>query len=473
MSKNVDSPSPRQPARIGIAGGGLAGLAAAIALAESGQAVELFESKRRLGGRATSFEDPPTSELIDNCQHVAMGCCTNFLDLCKRTHIDHLLRCDTRLHFFATDGKRNDFRATKWLPAPLHLAPAFLRLSYLSLTERIQICRGIVKLARSSSQTDSKQATIGSWLRQHGQSDRAIRCFWEVVLVSALAESLDRASLAVARKVLVDGFLRANSAYQVYVPAVRLRRLYDQIATHLSNHRATLHLGKNVRKVERDASVVNLQLDDDTSRQFDFVVVAVPWRRVASILPPELANLGTAADAIPSSPITSLHLWFDRPIMALPHAVLVDRLSQWVFAGAADADTDSKSHYYQVVISASRDIARRERESVLDEVLEDLRATLPDARDAKLLDWRMITEPHAVFSVTPEVEQLRPPQQTVCPRIVLAGDWTQTGWPATMEGAVRSGYLAAEAILAQLGIANRLVVPDLQPTWLARWLRLA
>ena len=118
--------------------------------------------------------------------------------------------------------------------------------------------------------------------------------------------------------------------------------------------------------------------------------------------------------------------------MALPHAVLVDRLSQWVFAGAADADTDSKSHYYQVVISASRDIARRERESVLDEVLEDLRATLPDARDAKLLDWRMITEPHAVFSVTPEVEQLRPPQQTVCPRIVLAGDWTQTGWPATI-----------------------------------------
>ncbi len=470
---NVDSPSPRPPSRIAVVGGGLAGLAAAVALAESGQSVELFETKRRLGGRATSFEDSQTNELIDNCQHVAMGCCTNFLDLCRRTHIEHLLRRDTRLHFFARDGRRNDLRGANWLPAPMHLAPSFLRLSYLSLWERIQVCRGLVKLARSSSQTESEQATIGSWLREHGQSERAIRCFWEVVLVSALAESLDRASLAAARKVFVDGFLRANSAYHVYVPAVRLQRLYDQIAAHLSKHHATLHLGRGVKRVERDASGVCLRLDDDTSHQFDFVVAAVPWRRVAAILPTELAAVAAVSESIPSSPITSLHLWFERPIMALPHAVLIDRLSQWVFAGTPDANRDSTSHYYQVVISASRDIARRDRGSVLDEVLEDLRETWPAARDAKLLDWRMITEPHAVFSVTPEVEQLRPSQQTACPQIVLAGDWTQTGWPATMEGAVRSGYLAAEAILTQRGIAKRQIVPDLEPSWLARWLRLA
>ena len=132
-----------------------------------------------------------------------------------------------------------------------------------------------------------------------------------------------------------------------------------------------------------------------------------------------------------------------------------------------------RQQYYQVVISASQNLAVRDRESVLREVLEDLHATWPDATRAKLLDWRMITEQHAVFSVTPEVEQHRPAQQTVCPRILLAGDWTQTGWPATMEGAVRSGYLAAEAILRQLGLDEPQLVPDLEPSWLARWLRLA
>jgi squalene-associated FAD-dependent desaturase len=401
-----------------------------------------------------------------------MGCCTNFLDFCERTHSAHLWRCDAELHFFARDGGRKDLFAVNWLPAPLHLAPALLRLSYLGLNERIQIGRGLLKLARSST---SEQATIGAWLRQHGQSERAIRCFWEVVLVSALAESLDRASLAAARKVFVDGFLSASAAYQVYIPAARLQRLYDQVALHLSNHHATLRLGANVSKAAITEEGVYLRLDDGTSRQFDFVVIAVPWRRIAAVLPAALSEVVDAAEAITSSPITSLHLWFDRPIMTLPHAVLIDRLSQWVFPGTADTQSkaDSQSHYYQVVISASREIARRERESVLAEVLEDLHATFPVARGAQLLDWRMITEQHAVFSVSPDVERQRPPQQTACPRILLAGDWTQTGWPATMEGAVRSGYLAAEAILTRLGLPKQQIVPDLAPSWLARWLRLA
>ena len=475
MSTHVATPAPRQPTRIGIVGGGLAGLAAAVALAESGHNVELFESRRRLGGRATSFEDPQTHESIDNCQHVAMGCCTNFLDFCGRAKVQHLLRCDTKLHFFGRDGKQNDLCAVDWLPAPLHLAWAFMRLSYLSLTERIQVCRGLVRLARSSHETQHDQLTIGAWLRQDGQSERAIRCFWEVVLVSALAESLERASFVAARKVFVDGFLRANAAYTVYVPAVPLQMLYEQVAAHLSKQGAAIHLSKGVKNGQPVANKVCLQFDDESSHDFDFVIVAVPWRRIADVLPPELSELVDVANSISSSPITSLHLWFDQPIMTLPHAVLIDRLSQWVFAAPSEARIVNSpgSQYYQVVISASQNLAVRDRESVLREVLEDLHATWPDATRAKLLDWRMITEQHAVFSVTPEVEQHRPAQQTVCPRILLAGDWTQTGWPATMEGAVRSGYLAAEAILRQLGLDEPQLVPDLEPSWLARWLRLA
>lgn len=463
------------PARVAIVGGGLAGLAAATALAEAGMAVQLFESKKRLGGRATSFEDPQTGELIDNCQHVAMGCCTNFLDFCRRTATLQLLRRDTQLHFFAKDGIRHDFRGTSSLPAPLHLVPAFLRLTYLSLKERIHISRGLLSLAKSVNTTSNQESTIGAWLREHRQSDRAIRCFWEVVLVSALAESLDRASLAAARKVFVDGFLRANSAYHTYVPTVPLQQLYDRVATHLLAHAATIHFGATVKTVERKANGVCLRLGDESLQEFDFVVVAVPWRRIAGLMPAEFSDTVAAASAISSSPITSLHLWFDQPIMALPHAVLIDRLTQWVFSDStADLTNDvAKSHYYQVVISASRDLVSRERESGLNEVLEDLRATWPAARSARLLEWRMITEPHAVFSVTPAIEKQRPPQETGCPEILLAGDWTQTGWPATMEGAVRSGYLAAEVILRRVGIDKPQVVPDLKPSWLARWLRLA
>ena len=396
-----------------------------------------------------------------------MGCCTNFLDFCNRAKIQHLLRRDSRLHFIAHGGRRNDFRGVNWLPAPLHLAPSFLQLTYLTLKERVQICRGLLRLSRVSLTSDPGQSTIGEWLRKDGQTERAIRCFWEVVLVSALAESLDRASLAAARKVFVDGFLNANAAYEVYVPTVPLQQLYDQVASHLSTQHTSIHLSKPATSLRPATNEVQLVFDDGSSRAFDFVIVAVPWRRVADILPPELSKVSNAATSITSSPITSLHLWFDRSIMSLPHAVLIDRLSQWIFAAPATG-----VYYYQVVISASRDLAGRNRESVLDEVLQDLCETWPDAKQAELIEWRMITEQHAVFSVTPETERQRPPQQTDCPRILLAGDWTQTDWPATMEGAVRSGYLAAEAILSQLGIDKPQVVPALEPSWLARWLRL-
>lgn len=459
---------------VAIIGGGLAGMAAAVALTEHGYHVELFESRRRLGGRATSFEDAETGEEIDHCQHVAMGCCTNFIDFCHRTGCSHLLRRDTRLDFFGPSGDQCRFSGSRWLPAPLHLAPALLRLRYLSLSERLGIGCTLLRLARLVPGEQHAKLTVAEWLSQQRQTDRSIRCFWEVVLVSALAESLDRASLLAARKVFVDGFLRSRKAYHVLIPMVPLQELYDAIARWLSDHGTNIHIGARVATVRQLADCgSSLVLRDGRESTFDFAIVALPWRTAQPVLSAALPHVARQAAGIESSPITSLHLLFDRPLTSLPHAVLVDRLSQWIFARPAGAIDDGALFPYQVVISASHRLKRRPRHEVLEEVLEDLHCAFPAAAGAQLVRWRMVTQPDAVFSVTPAFESQRPAQRTALPRVMLAGDWTQTGWPATMEGAVRSGYLAAEAILAACGAKTSLVVADLPAGWFAKWLGVA
>ena len=460
---------------VAIIGGGLAGLAAAAALCERGFQVEVFEARRRLGGRAGSYLDQESGELVDHCQHVAMGCCTNFLDFSHRTGILKLFERHRTLHFFGPQGERCDFRPSSWLPAPLHLAPAFQGLSYLSPEERRSIAWTLLKLARLPAKEQPGDPTIGQWLIAQKQSPRCIERFWQVVLVSALGESLDRASLSAARKVFVDGFLAARGASDVLVPKVPLAELYQRVAEWLER--------RGVR-VQLQSPVTDVDLDDRR-----MVILAVPWRRVGELLSPHIRNrLGESIaviDQMSSAPITSVHLWLDRPIMALPHAVLVGRLSQWVFArGRRTGDGGQETlvpqespvssplspSYYQVVISASHDLAGRQRDEVVREVRGDLEAIFPAAREAQLLRWQMITEQEAVFSVRPGLDQVRPRQATSIPNLFLAGDWTATGWPSTMEGGVRSGYLAAEEVLRAAGRVNRILVPDLRRGLLASFL---
>ena len=449
---DIQSFSPRKPLptpTTAIVGGGLAGLSAAAALCERGIRVELFEAKRRLGGRAGSYIDKETGEVIDHCQHVAMGCCTSFLDFCRRTGIIDLFERHRTLHFFGPEGQECDFRASRWLPAPLHLGPAFMGLSYLTLAERLSVAFTLMKLSRLPLKVQPDEMTIGAWLEQQKQSPRCIERFWQVVLVSALGESLSRASLTAARKVFVDGFMSARGASDVWIPKVPLAELYARIADWLTKRGVAMHSGAPVEKIETQAGgELSIRLKDGPPLRFGSVICAVPWRQAAAILP---AAAASHIPVIRSAPITSLHLWFDRPITPLPHAVLVGRLSQWVFARSQE----SGEHYYQVVISASHELAGREREDVLREVRGDLSAVFPAARSAELRRWQMITEGEAVFSVRPGLEAQRPSQQTSIPNLFLAGDWTATDWPSTMESAVRSGYLAADGVMNQLGRENR------------------
>jgi squalene-associated FAD-dependent desaturase len=324
-----------------------------------------------------------------------------------------------------------------------------------------------------------KEPTVATWLAAQRQTPAAIERFWKVVLVSALGESLELASLSAARKVFVDGFLAHRQAADVIIPRVSLAELYDtRIARWLATQGVEIRLGASVKSVARlaDTSESNLMSVSTSAESLTAhsVIVAVPWRRLGELVTPTLAasvpEMATL-DQVHSSPITSIHLWTDRPITDLPHAVLVDRLSQWVFA-RQDSSAKTPPHYYQVVISASRDLAGRSREAVIDEVWSDLQAIFPAARAARVEQAQMITQREAVFSVRPGFDALRPWQTTGCPRLFLAGDWTATGWPSTMEGAVRSGYLAAEQVLKTLGQAaiDRTLKPDLPRNPLVRLL---
>ncbi|HVC98516.1 MAG TPA: hydroxysqualene dehydroxylase HpnE [Pirellulales bacterium] len=468
----------RPAARVAVVGGGLAGLAAAARLAEAGLAVELFEARRQLGGRATSFHDPASGEWIDHCQHVSMGCCTNLADFCRRTQIDDAFRRDRVLHFFAPDGRGYRLAGCRWLPAPLHLGPSFLRFGFLSFFERLAIARALWRLARTAIDDDASQPTIGQWLRANGQSARAIEWFWSVVLVSALGEEVERASLAAARKVFVDGFLSARSAYEIEVPLIPLGEMYGRrLEAWLADHGVSVHKGTAVERVEGGAAgVTAVVLAGGARRETDAVVVALPWRRVREVFDTELLSALPGligVERIEAAPITGVHLWFDREIVQLHHAVLVGRLSQWVFNRGQRTTVESgpwPAHYYQVVISASRSLVTRDRDDVVREVVSDLAAIWPAAGQAKLIQWRIVSEQAAVFSVRPGIDHHRPRQRTPIANLALAGDWTRTGWPATMEGAVRSGYLAAESILQSLGQEAELLVPDLPRGWLARLL---
>jgi squalene-associated FAD-dependent desaturase len=462
--------------RIGIVGGGLAGLAAATVLAEEDMTIDLFEARRQLGGRAGSFQLEDQPQAIDHCQHVAMACCTNFLNFCQRSGVTDYFRRESRLHFFGPDQQRIDLNPPRWLPAPLHLAPFLLRLRYLNWKERLGVASALWRLARHHSEENESSPNIGQWLSAAGQSERAQERFWSVVLVSALGESLDRASITAARKVFVDGFMAHRTAYQVDVPTISLGELYDgHVARHLAGRQVALHRETAVRQIHVKPNGLTLELANGSQRCYDFLILATSWRRVESLLADEIrAQLPQVRgwSELPSSPITSVHLWFDRPLTSLTHAILVGHLGQWVFNhGRKTSESgNTEGHYYQVVISASRDLTLTTREDVVDKVVSELKALWPAAEQASLLKSQIVTQRDAVFSYTPGLDRQRPSQTTKVPHLLLAGDWTQTGWPATMEGAVRSGYLAAEALLKQMGQPRSLLVPGLKPSWLARLL---
>jgi squalene-associated FAD-dependent desaturase len=470
-------PPSTQPT-VAIAGGGLAGLASGCALAEAGFRVSLFERRPYLGGRASSYQHPGTGEVVDNCQHVLLGCCTNLLDFYRRAGVEDKIRWYEKLTFLEPGGRTSQI-ASSPLPAPLHTAPAFLRAEYLNLRDKLAISRAMAALAPSAP-PDTGESFL-DWLKRHGQTPRAIDRFWKTILVSALNEDLDQVSVTYAAQVVRESFLKSAAAGRMGIPTVPLTDLYSTAGDYIRARGGEIQFRASLESFQTEGFEVSVTANGQ-EQKFDYLVLALPFDVLGRVLP-DTASAAPLLDALrqfSSSPITGIHLWFDRQISDLDHAVLLDRTIQWMFhksriiaaRNQEMLNPDSQGRggsYIELVVSCSRSLVEKSKTEIVEMAIREAQEFFPHAPDAVLLKSTVIKEVHATYSPRPGIDQYRPQPQTVWPRVFLAGDWTATGWPATMEGAVRSGYLAAEAVARFAGRKNvGFLVPDLAPSGLMR-----
>ncbi len=488
MTQN--SPQPT----VAVAGGGLAGLAAACALADSNFRVTLFERRPYLGGRASSYEHPGTGEVVDNCQHVLFRVCTNLVEFYRRIGVEDKIRWYDEMTFIEPGGRTSVMRASP-LPAPLHTAPSFLRFPFLSAKDKLGISRAIAALTLTE-QRDSGRSFL-DWCRQHGQTGNAIQRFWKPILVSALSEDLDLISISYAAQVVRES-MKSPEARHMGVPSIPLTDLYNRAGDYIRARGGEIRFRNSLETFSPDPSQVRVR-GAEGEEVFDYLVLALPFDGLERVLPetPEASPLREKLTHFEPSPITGIHLWFDRQISDLDHAVLLDRTIQWMFHKSRLLEKDGRSEhdreghdlshaiktpprngalapevsgsYIELVVSASKSLIDKSRTEIVDLALKEVREFFPTAREANLVKSTVIKEVHATYSPRPGIDAHRPPQATVWPRVFLAGDWTATGWPATMEGAVRSGYLAAEALTRAAGTKDsHFLVPDLPPTGLMR-----
>ena len=537
-------------ARVAVIGGGLAGIAAAIALAEAGAAVTLLEARPRLGGATCSFTRDGL--IVDTGQHVFLGCCTAYRGLLARlgmtAHAPLQDRFDVTVLAPGPQSPRRQRLRRTALPGPLHMLPALARYRFLSLAERASVSRPALAMRRTDpADPVVDEQRFGDWLAARGQTDRARRALWDLFTVSALNIAGDDASLALAATVVKTGLLGRNDAADIGVPARPLGELHgDAAATHLANLGAQVFTGAKVSAIEvaeaanpasaNPTSANPAPADpapaksgpgpaDPTSPRFllrlarpldpaapapgahgpaadsagadsaaadsaaadsaaadsaaansaaattlvaaDAVVLAVPHEAAARLIPP-----GALPDAavggwagLGASPIVNVHVIYDRPVTDLPFAAAVDSPVQWVFdrtrISGLDRNSPGKPQYLAISLSAADEYVDVPAADLRERFVPALAELFPAARDARVTEFFVTRERRATFRQAPGTGRLRPQAATGLPGLVLAGAWTATGWPDTMEGAVRSGLAAADELRHTVLSAHELSAPGL------------
>ena len=464
--KNSETESSKT---VTVIGGGVAGMSAACALAEAGFAVRLVERRGYLGGRASSYLHPGVGEVIDNCQHVLFGCCTNLQGFYRRIGVADRIHWTSAMTMIEPGGRRSEL-GPSFLPAPLHGLPKLMAAHAFSWSDKIALGRAFGALMRPVPLGSTE--SLGDWLKRHGQTRGAVERFWRLVIASALNAEIDEIALPYAAKVIRELFMNSAFAGAMGMSTVPLSELYARVTPYLEERGGNVLLNTSVEGAEWDEETlqwtVKTRGGDLVS---DFAVVALPFEGMAKLLPklPPANGVDALAAQIERHehwPICSVHLWFDREITDLEHAVLLDREIHWMYNQSRLQGRGG--NYIELVVSATRAFAALPREAAIDQALRELAEFFPIVKEAKLEKVALVKEVRATFGVPPGIDAWRPTAVSPWPNLFLAGDWVRTGWPSTMESGARSGHLAAEAVCSAVWAPRRILEADLRPTGLMR-----
>jgi len=435
-----------------VIGGGLSGLSTAVDLASRGLSALVLERHQHLGGRAYSFADENTGEEIDNGQHLMMGCYHETRWLLRTIGSDHLATLQPNLHI---DFHHPELGAASLhcpsLPGPFHLLLGLLRLKTLSLPDRLKLLRIGVEIHKHPETIEPSIAslTVHQWLDSLGQSEENKKYLWDIIAVGSLNGDPKDVSALLFYRVLRAAFLGGGENSSLLIPKAGLSRLFDEPALrYVQSRKGDVLQGCAVDALISESSQVKaVRCSDGVTRKARAFVSAVPWYAIANLLPPN-EPATRAAESMIASAILSINIWFDRPVMDEEFMALLDSNVQWVFNRSKmhNAPTSSGQCLALTVSGADR-LVDKDAAELVALAVEDLRRVFPRVGTARVVHSIALKEKRATFSQRPDIELLRPPCTTSMENLFLAGDWTNTGYPATIEGAVMSGRRAAAGVL--------------------------
>ena len=439
--------------KVVVLGGGLSGLSTALQLLDRGFEVTLVEKRPFLGGRAFSFVDSREQVEVDNGQHVFLGCFTYYLDYLETIGASEKAYLQDRLRIeVVLDGTAGVLTSTPWLRR-LHLLPSFVRYPHLGVKDKLLAAYGLLRVMltdRAGRSAELDRESAYDWLRRHHQTERAIKNLWNVIILPTLNDDVSDVSADMALMVFQEGLLKGPSDAAIGLSRVGLTSLNgDPARLALEQRGAHMILGKTVRSLRVEGGRVRgVELSDGQVLRSNWYVSALPFDVLLQALPAELGgkDFFSTVGELGSSPIVGIHLWYDRSIMDQDFVAFLNSPVQFVFNKSLIQGMKGPGQYVCISLSGAWEFVGRPKEELAERFIAEMARLFPRAGHARVERTLVVKEPRATFSSSPGAARNRPSQVTPIPNLFLAGEWTDTGWPSTMESAVRSGVLAADKI---------------------------
>ncbi len=445
--------SVRSSCDVAVIGGGLSGLSAAVSLAAEGKRIILFEQRQHPGGRTNSFIDETTGDVVDNGQHLMMGCYHETRSYLNSIGSAHLATLQPSLHIdFVDPAKGSSTLESSSLPSPFHVLTGLLRLSHMSVFDRLRLLRVGKELLRTSHEKEKllDSLTVDEWLTGLGQTDETKKYLWDTIAIGTLNDHPTKVSALLFFRVLRAAFVGTKDDSCLLIPRVGLSELLVEPAVRfLTDRHSEIRTGVRVQSLSVDGDRIrNLHTAAGDVVEAEAFVLAIPYFDLPGILPDEM--IVPSAPLFVSTPILSINLWFDRQVFDKEFVAVLGSTIQWIFNRnllcTSPGTGGENSQHLSLVISGAEEYVEFDKESIVQIALEDLRRILPAMNGATLVRSIVIKEKRATFTPKPGLEMVRPDTRTKLKNLFLAGDWTNTGLPATIEGAVMSGRKAAISV---------------------------